>query len=40
VVAGSSQSGHTCESANQRNVCRWTKTGDELRRLVTAVAGL
>jgi len=24
VVAGSSQSGHICESANQRNVCRWT----------------
>jgi len=40
VVAGSSRSGHTCESANQCNVCRWTKTGDELRRLATAVADL
>ena len=38
VVAGSSPSGHTCESANKRNVCRWTKIGDELRRLATAVA--
>ena len=32
VVAGSSQSGHTCESADQRNVCRWMKTCDGLRR--------
>ena len=39
VVAGSSQSGNICESANQRNVCRWTTTGDELRRLATAVVG-
>jgi len=39
VVAGSSQSGHTCESANECSVCRWTKTDDELRRLTTAVAG-
>jgi len=40
VVAGSSQSRLICESANQRNVCRWTKIGDELLRLATAVAGL
>jgi len=26
------------ESANQCNVCRWTTTGDELRRLATAVS--
>jgi len=32
VVAGSSQSGHTCESANQRSVCRWMKTGDDWGR--------
>ena len=27
------------ESTNQCNVCCWSKTGDELRRLVSAVAG-
>jgi len=32
VVAGFSQAGHTRESANQCNVCRWTKTGNDGRR--------
>jgi len=40
VVAGSSLSGaHPRESANQCDVCRWTKTGDELRRPSPVVAG-
>jgi len=30
---------HSRESANQCNVCHWTKIGDELRRLATAAAG-